>query len=61
LVNHPKLKYRLQLDEPLWHLSKFGCKFRTRSFCPKKIKCLVNQFCVDGMVYVSPTRIEVDT
>lgn len=61
LVNHPKLKYRLQLDEPLWHLSRFGCKFRTGNFCPKKIKCPVNQFCVSGRVYVSSTRIEIDT
>jgi hypothetical protein len=61
LVNHPKLKYRLQLDEPLWHLSRFGCKFRAGNFCPKKVGCPVNQFCVSGRVYVSPARIEIDT
>jgi hypothetical protein len=61
LVNHPKLKYRLQLDEPLWHLSRFGCKFRTGNFCPKKIRCPVNQFCVSGIVQISPTRIKIDT
>lgn len=61
LVNHPKLKYRLQLDEPLWHLSRYGCKFRTRNSCPKKGECPVSQFCVGGTVYVSSTRIEIDT
>jgi len=61
LVNHSKLKYHLQLDEPLWHLSKYGCKFRTKSSCTKKGECPVSQFCIDGMVYVSSTRIEIDT
>ncbi|MGC8910334.1 MAG: hypothetical protein ACP5O5_07150, partial [Fervidicoccaceae archaeon] len=60
-VNHPKLKYRLQLDEPLWHLSRFGCKSRNGNFCPKKIVCPVNQFCVGGTVHVPPTKIKIDT
>ncbi|MEM3710061.1 MAG: hypothetical protein QXL46_04045 [Nitrososphaerales archaeon] len=44
--NHPRLEYRLQLDEPLWHLSRYGCKYRTDDFCPKKARYPVNRFCV---------------
>jgi len=61
LVNHSQLKYRLQLDEPLWHLSKYGCRFRNGNFCPKKTRCPVNQFCVSGVVNVSAARVEIDT
>jgi len=60
LINHPKLTYRLQLDEPLWHLSKYGCRFRA-GFCPKRNKCPVNQFCVKGKINVSALRVEIDT
>jgi hypothetical protein len=60
-INHPKLKYRLQLDEPLWHLSRYGCKFRTNNFCPKRAGCPVSQFCVRGIVHVTPETIEIDT
>lgn len=61
LSNHPRLKYRLQLDEPLWHLSRYGCKYRTDDFCLKKARCPVNQFCVKGMVHVTPEMIKIDT
>jgi len=60
LVRHPRLTYRLQLDEPLWHLSKYGCRFRT-NFCPKKRSCPVSQFCVNGLVSVSATGVEINT
>jgi len=59
LVNHPKLKYRLQLDEPLWHLSKYGCRFRKETLCPKKTKCPVSNFCVNGTVNVSAEKIRI--
>jgi len=60
-VQHPKLAYRLQLDEPLWHLSKYGCTSRTRNFCPKRRACPVSQFCANGLVNVSATEVEIDT
>jgi hypothetical protein len=64
LVNHRELKYRLQLDGPLLHLSRFGCKFRAGNSCPdaKKNVCPVKNYCVGGIVHVSSSRrIEVDT
>lgn len=60
-VQHPKLTYRLKLDEPLWHLSKYGCTYRTRNFCPKRRACPVNQFCANGLVNVSATEVEINT
>jgi len=53
--------YRLQLDEPLWHLSKYGCTKRRGSYCIKSAECPVAQYCVPGKVYVSPNRVEIDT
>lgn len=61
LVDHPKLTYRLQLDEPLWHLSKYGCRFRRGSFCPERGACPVGRFCVSGVVNVSAERVEINT
>ena len=55
------LKYRLQLDEPLWHLSRFGCKFRKDNTCPKRSRCPVGQFCVEGIVKVSTKKVEIRT
>ena len=60
-IVHPKLKYRLQLDEPLWHLSRFGCRFRKGEFCPKKNHCPVGRFCARGIVDVSSAGIRIDT
>jgi len=60
LIKHNKLKYRLQLDEPLWHLSKYGCKFRKSNFCPNKGKCPVSKFCVNGIIKVSAKGVEVN-
>lgn len=60
-IRHPRLVYRLQLDEPLWHLSKYGCRSRTKNFCPKKGSCPVNNFCVGGLVNVSASGVEINT
>lgn len=61
LIEHPKLKYKLQLDEPLWHLSRHGCRLRGDYSCPNKIKCPVSKFCVNGVVNVSTKGVEVNT
>jgi hypothetical protein len=58
-VKHPNLKYSLQLDEPLWHLSKNGCTYRKGLICPKRRECPVGEFCVDSYVLVSPKEIKV--
>jgi len=59
LVRHPRLTYRLQLDEPLWHLSRHGCTFREGSICPKRRACPVREFCVKGVADVSAEWVEV--
>lgn len=62
LVDHPKLKYRLQLDKPLWHLSKYGCTHREGNACPRKSTCPLSEFCVSGVVNVSPKKVfQIDT
>jgi len=53
--------YRLQLDEPLWHLSKYGCTNRRDNYCINSMKCPVSQYCIPGKVYVSANRVEIDT
>lgn len=60
--------YSLQLDEPLWNLSRLGCTNRVPGYCQKSGECGIYQdgFCViDGIVKVSQdaetvieTRIE---
>jgi hypothetical protein len=36
----------LDFDEPLWHLSKYGCSKCTGNCCPKKDQCPVSGFCI---------------
>lgn len=60
-INHPQLKYRLQMDEPLWHLSKYGCRYRKNNYCPYKNKCPVRRFCANGIINVSTEKVEIDT
>ena len=40
--------YRLQLDQPLWHLSKHGCTHKKNDYCPKKAECPLSEYCIDG-------------
>ena len=53
----------LDVDEPLWHLSKFGCASRdpVTGACPLKDTCIVGEFCVAGEVKVQRDRVEVHT
>jgi len=61
-VDHPKLKYALQMDESLWHLSKNGCVSRKGgNFCPKRRQCPVGELCIGGHVHVSAKGIKVST
>lgn len=58
---HPRLKYALQMDEALWHLSKYGCKFRKGDICEKKNCCPIGFLCVSGNVHVSAKGIKIST
>jgi len=45
----------LDLDEPLWHLSKYGCTNRNpiSGICPLKSKCVAKDLCIPGIISVS--------
>lgn len=54
--------YRLQFDEPLWHLSRYGCTHRTDRGCRMRLKCPAGQYCVSGEVFVSQDRgVKINT
>jgi hypothetical protein len=53
----------LDVDEPLWHLSKYGCTMRdkTTGSCPLYYRCEAKDFCVKGVVKIEGSIVEVDT
>ncbi|MFN3740306.1 MAG: hypothetical protein ACK4TF_06500 [Thermodesulfovibrionales bacterium] len=36
----------LDIDEPLWHLSRKGCSEAKNNYCPRLNSCPVNNFCI---------------
>ena len=54
----------LDVDEPLWHLSKYGCTFRDKQSgeCPMINSCEAKELCVPGKIEIwNSTTIEVVT
>lgn len=53
----------LDVDEPLWHLSKYGCTVRNENtgHCPYLSTCEAKEFCVKGRVKILKTDVELDT
>jgi hypothetical protein len=51
----------IELFRPLWLLSKYGCHYRKDGQRPKMNECPVNDFCVDGKVVVTSSKVEIDT
>ncbi|MCJ7491198.1 MAG: hypothetical protein MUP15_03455 [Dehalococcoidia bacterium] len=51
----------LDVDEPLWNLSRYGCTRRTGGLCPAARACAVSAHCVAGVVRVSTGGVEVHT
>jgi len=60
-LNDSNLTYALQLDEPLWHLSKYGCSKRKELICPKQGDCPVGRFCVSGDIKITSGNISIKT
>jgi len=58
---HPMIA--LDLDEPLWHLSKYGCTFRDKETgeCPVKSRCEMKDFCIPGKINITDGYLELDT
>jgi len=53
----------LDVDEPLWHLSKYGCSKRdkTTGYCPVFNKCEAREFCIKGTVKIENRIVELET
>ncbi len=51
----------LDIDEPLWHLSRQGCSKRGLDCCPLEASCPVRDYCVTGLVVVSTEGVKIDT
>jgi hypothetical protein len=54
----------LDVDEPLWHLSKYGCTYRNKQSgrCPMIRSCEAKELCVPGKIDIrNSSTIEVDT
>jgi len=53
----------LDVDEPLWHLSKYGCAtwHGVTGKCLQSSTCEVRGLCVDGIVRIGRSKAEVST
>ncbi|MCX7909613.1 MAG: hypothetical protein N2560_08880 [Ignavibacteria bacterium] len=53
----------IDLDEPLWNLSRYGCTMRnkTNGDCPLYSKCELKEFCVKGIVKIEKGFVELET
>ena len=53
----------LDVDEPLWFLSKYGCTHRNKGtgFCPLFDQCEMKEYCVRGTVNITDGFVELDT
>ncbi|OPX68324.1 MAG: hypothetical protein A4E38_01844 [Methanoregulaceae archaeon PtaB.Bin108] len=53
----------LDVDEALWHLSKFGCTKRNvvTGECPVKNECIMKGFCVKGKIHLGKDGIMLET
>lgn len=53
----------LDVDEPLWHLSRFGCTYRNTitGECPNYYRCEAKEYCVLGSVEVNSNHVVLDT
>jgi hypothetical protein len=54
----------LDLDEPLWHLSKYGCSHRNKEsgYCSAFNRCELKEYCIPGKIDISSEGyVELDT
>jgi hypothetical protein len=53
----------LDVDEPLWHLSKYGCTYRDKEngVCPLSGQCEAREFCVKGKIAIEKSFLDLDT
>lgn len=53
----------LDVDEPLWHLSKYGCTNRdnTTGYCLLFNRCEAREFCTKGKIKIENGVVELET
>jgi len=53
----------LDVDKPLWNLSKFGCAHRQvrGEGCSNRAVCRARDLCVPGIISLNNTEVELDT
>lgn len=53
----------LDLDEPLWHLSKYGCTNRDElnGYCPVYRRCEARDLCIKGKIKIKNGAVELET
>ena len=53
----------LDVDEPLWHLSKYGCMNRNKitGYCSAQARCEARDFCIEGEVRIEKNLVELQT
>jgi len=63
LVVDERKMIALHVDEPLWHLSKYGCTYRNKQTgdCPVYSRCEAKGFCIQGKVSIRNNYVELET
>jgi len=53
----------LDVDEPLWHVSKYGCTRRDKitGYCPMYSGCEARDFCIKGRIKIENSIVELET
>jgi len=53
----------LDVDEPLWHLSKHGCRKRDSEtgLCDVRDTCEAREFCTNGRIEILKSQVELQT
>jgi len=53
----------LDVDEALWHLSKYGCTFRDKETgqCPMFFRCELKSLCTPGKVWIENGQVNLQT
>jgi len=60
IKNRPMIA--LDVDEPLWHLSKYGCTKRNEEgYCPVHTKCEAREFCIKGKIRLENNTVDLGT
>ena len=58
ISDHPMIA--IDVDEPLWHLSRYGCTSRDKQTgsCKMKNTCAAKEFCVPGKIIIDAKHVE---